>query len=415
MDVSIEAQAAAMASMIVGCSLGGPNGRPNSVILILGEGDGGTTTVGAEVASVASAIAKHFHEFAGPHGVVNFCLSCVLTRGTEQVAADVGLDGGSLPLVYGPHSLCTTELVNLLLCGVARGNISAYENDGRRVEWRAKLRSPIAGLVGILSSDEQSGRSLADELKSPAQPVWILHGGDHFTIFWSTSRPQQAEPQQETKINCFHWNGLPPHRRMTQVQVQNATLAPLEPSPPLYTQTEWKMVVGQVESIVQANPEDKKTRLGAWRLHRYEIALANEALVAEDASDPRPANLPPPVTFELGIPPGPGEQWRCLSCYQTRFKTMCFGQNPCIPSSGNEAVVCKFCGLNLQQAGWTIQRHYEDMPASMQRRVDRMAGPKILTVLRTRWPAASPLLLNSTKEWIPLGATNLEDVNVPMT
>lgn len=34
------------------------------------------------------------------------------------------MEGGSLPLVVGPHSLCSTELMGLLLHGVARGNVA---------------------------------------------------------------------------------------------------------------------------------------------------------------------------------------------------------------------------------------------------------------------------------------------------
>ena len=104
----------------------------------------------------------------------------------------------------------------------------------------------------------------------------------------------------------------------------------------------------------------------------------------DDASAPRPASAPPPLTFELGAPPPPGAAWRCAACYSTRFQTMCFGENaaPAGPS-------CKFCGRVQSDAGWTLWKAYAELPPSVQRRIERTHGPKVLAVLRTRWPDAT--------------------------
>lgn len=42
-------------------------------------------------------------------------------------------DGGELPLVYGMHWLCTTELMGMIFCGQAKGNVSAYNTTGDKV------------------------------------------------------------------------------------------------------------------------------------------------------------------------------------------------------------------------------------------------------------------------------------------
>ena len=63
---------------------------------------------------------------------------------------------------------------------------------------------------------------------------------------------------------------------------------------------------------------------------------------------------------------------------------MCFGENP-----APAAALCKFCGLAQADAGWTLWRPYSALPAAAQRRVDRAHGPKVLSVLRTRWPEAA--------------------------
>ena len=63
---------------------------------------------------------------------------------------------------------------------------------------------------------------------------------------------------------------------------------------------------------------------------------------------------------------------------------MCFGDNP-----APAGAACKFCGQAQAAAGWTLWRPYAELPPPLQKRVDRMSGPKVLAVLRTRWPDAT--------------------------
>jgi hypothetical protein len=95
--------------------------------------------------AVTAAVMKHVAAYRGPGGCVLLCHSAVYSRGVEGVRADVAADGGGeLPLVYGPHALCSSELVNLILEGVARGNVSAYDPNGERSTWRdASKRSGV--------------------------------------------------------------------------------------------------------------------------------------------------------------------------------------------------------------------------------------------------------------------------------
>ena len=62
---------------------------------------------------------------------------------------------------------------------------------------------------------------------------------------------------------------------------------------------------------------------------------------------------------------------------------MCFGENPAGAGS-----VCKFCGQAPIDAGWTVWKPYAELPPSVQQRIDRANGPKVLSVIRTRWPDA---------------------------
>jgi len=323
------------------------------------------------------------------------CYSAVLTRGLDRVRAEVALDGGSAPLVAGPHALCTTELMSLLMQGVARGNVCAYGNDGVKVAWRSR------GDVGLISRDElDMGRPLADELKGPGRPVYVLHGGDHFTLLWA---PGMGAGASEGKVDFVHWNGLPPHRALARLRLHNCSLDPPPPAPPQFVPSHWRIKLGEVESIVQARPADKQARPGCWRTHAYELALATQAVVDEDASEERPADMKQPPRFEQGPPPGEGEAWRCASCYQTRFKTMCFGENPAPASQ-----TCKFCSKAQAEVGWTLWRSYDELPPTLKRRVDRTSGPKILSVLATRWPDVEISLFDGSGKEVALGGEGFD-------
>eukprot|EP00041_Stephanoeca_diplocostata_P034640 m.1190509 g.1190509 ORF g.1190509 m.1190509 type:complete len:566 (-) comp24555_c1_seq20:2029-3726(-) len=391
----------ALARVLVRCSTKGDNGSYNVVVVqwenkdvggsinadIVISGAGDT----AHIVSVCDALVPHVAAFRGRGGVCLLCYSAVLTRGIHRVRADVSADGGDMPLVVGPFALCSTEMVSLLLHGVARGNVAAYSLDGTKATWRqtpdpASTTPDVApvgrgGHIGMLSMAEvEAGRPLADELKSPTQPIFVLHGGDHFTVLWSPSEGTSEPGAAASSVLFHHWNGLPPNQRISTLRLAPCSLAPLAPTPPTHVQSQWRSALGEIESVVQARPGDKIVRPGCWKTHAYELALVTQAVVDEDnATAERPSHAPPPITLPQGPEPAEDEEWRCAKCYQTRFQTMCFGQNPA------GTAVCQHCNTPRDRAGWTLWRQYEDLPRGVQRRIDRMAGPKLLTVLRTRW------------------------------
>lgn len=393
--------ARALAEVLVRCATVGRDGAAPTKVIVADWADG---TVGGahsetEIEPTGAAVMAHLRPrmgaFRGAGGVNLLCLSAVLTRGPEQVRSEMSLDGGSPPLVSGLHALCATELLGLLMVGIARGNVCAYGNDGAKVAWRQPSD------VGLLSRDEiDMGRPLADELKGPRKPVYVLHGGDHFTLLWA---PGGSAASIDGKVDFVHWNGLPPNRALVRLRLRNCSLEQPPPAPPQHVPTHWRMRVGEVESIVQALPADKQARPGCWRTHSYEFALATQAVVDDDSSEERPAHVPAPPCFEQGQAPAEGQAWRCASCYQSRFKTMCFGENPA-PASRT----CKFCGKSQAEAGWTLWRRFAEMPPSLQRRIDRTSGPKILSVLGTRWPDAEIFLFDSTGGEVALGGEGFD-------
>ena len=403
-----------------------------------------SSDVGGEVATesidgvaaadeLSSRLSPLLPSFKAKGGCVLFCYSCILTHGVDAVKSEANRDGGGVPLVSGPFALCGTELISLLLGGVARCNVGAYDPaSGAKVTWRT------AGDVGLISADElESGVPVCDVLKSPLKPVYVMHGGDHFTVLWHPTASVQARLQARVKeifsqlmaaaaaqgggscapneaaakaleqagreahtdpsylptsgegfFDVAHWNGLPPNKQMGWLRIRacgNDARAPAPSAPEKHTPTQWRLTVGEIESIVQASPEDKKRLPGAWKEHKYEIALVTPKVAEDDSATPeRPADVPPPLRLEQGPKPSAGAAWRCASCYNTRFSTMCFGENSA-PAGPN----CKFCGQSQELAGWTLWRSYAELPAGLQKRIDRTNGPKILKTLRTRWSDAA--------------------------
>lgn len=92
----------------------------------------------------------------------------------------------------------------------------------------------------------------------------------------------------------------------------------------------------------------------------------------------RPTDAPKPVLVPQG--PKPSGAWRCTRCYATRFETMYFKL-----STGP---TCENCGRTQEEAGWSIHLHHDDLPAYVQAMAVRRFGPKILRVLRTKFPRA---------------------------
>eukprot|EP00036_Acanthoecidae_sp_10tr_P015979 CAMPEP_0206290282 /NCGR_PEP_ID=MMETSP0106_2-20121207/2541_1 /ASSEMBLY_ACC=CAM_ASM_000206 /TAXON_ID=81532 /ORGANISM="Acanthoeca-like sp., Strain 10tr" /LENGTH=522 /DNA_ID=CAMNT_0053720841 /DNA_START=68 /DNA_END=1636 /DNA_ORIENTATION=- len=350
----------------------------------------------ADEGSVRAAIVENIAAYRACGGCVLLCHSVVCTRGIDAVKADVMADGGELPLVYGPHSLCSSELVNLFVEGVCRGNVAAYDPSGVKSQWRTDKRSG----VGLLSRMElESGVPLADELKSPRAPVFLLHGGDHFTFMWA------GGDAADGSVTWTHWNGLPPNRRLSTFTLSPCSLEPLEPAAESYKPTHWRPVIGELESVVQAHRDDKAAKPGQWRNWRYELALVNDVVLAEDSSPERPPDVPKPLTYDLGDPPA--GKWRCGSCYQTRFKTMCFGDNE--PSDA-----CVHCGRPKVEAGWTIWRDYSDLPPGVRARVDRNFGPKVLSVLRTRWGGADLVAHGAGGKSAVAGSADFDNTITPI-
>jgi len=327
---------------------------------------------------LSAVVAEGLDAFLSKGGLLLLVFSCVATHGPDLVKTEALAGGGEPPLIVGPNQLCTSELLKLLLCGAANGSVGAYSLMGGKTPDLSTV-----GGVGLLSLSElQSSIPVADSLKAPPVPVWIIHSNDHFTFMFCDTIDAKADPP----VEVMHFNGLPPAGpRMCRVRVTGDKVA--DKAPEVKKDAYFKPEPGEIEDIVQVDPADKTARPGQFKTWKYEAVLA-----IDDPSvtgPPRPADADPPKVFPQGQP-GTGA-WRCASCYRDRFKTMNFG--------GNDAGTthCAACGKSRADAGWALWLSYDELPRTWQRKMRIRYGAAVSAILHTKWPDCELELLSSSR------------------
>jgi hypothetical protein len=400
--------------------------------------------------------------FLSPGGAILLVYAALLTRGEAAVRRDMSAETGVIegPLIVGPNSTCSMELTSLLLCGVAKPNVFAYHSATRALQdWPHTAPGEDGGLgVGMISHTEiQAKQPLADGLKSPRYPVWVLHSGDHFTVLFRAEPVTGAaaagaaaaaasadggdgsggggfesplSAATSAPVQLFHYNGLPPAGPRMSPLLLEAPRGAAKRAPKAIVDSFVKPVVGEVDDVrfthaytqppneiirpiltrrslvvyplrsiaqqvVMAHPDDKAARPKEWSTWRFEVVLAVDDPTVTGA-DP-PPDAPPPVTFDHNdwAPPA-GAPWRCRHCYANRFQTMCFGQNDTTtPSSSGDGTTdlaltyCQHCGKSMEEAGWSIWLNFDQLPGGFQATLTNRHGPKMLALLRTKWPRAA--------------------------
>lgn len=279
-----------------------------------------TATVSTEE-GLLTVLSSCLDQYLSPGGAILLCYSAVATYGAHKFQGLKDI----VPLVSNyetqPFQLCTSALMNLLLSGEPNESLDAYDRlTGEKKEWTA--RSPLMGLLS--GSESELKMRVHDAYKFPKYEIYVLHGRDHFTLCFEVPGSRHtvsiADQEEAIEFSIVHWNGLPPAGPMcTTVNIiarEASVWAPATAA--LGVGKDYKPLVGSIDSIVQADPSDKRTRPGDWKKWRYEVALAVDD--PTDVTEERPAHLPMPAIFSLNdADMSDGQPWRCRSCYQVRY------------------------------------------------------------------------------------------------
>mmetsp|Transcript_39799 Transcript_39799/g.96042 ORF Transcript_39799/g.96042 Transcript_39799/m.96042 type:complete len:484 (+) Transcript_39799:45-1496(+) len=292
--------------------------------------------------------------------------------------ADSVTTGQASSLVEGPHWLCSSDLMCLLLRGqVGDGNFGAWNSiTQQKQSFYPSDFSPEDCQIGILSiMEKEQGVPVADDLKL-GKSIWIAHTGDHFMTMKQCS---------DITLEC--WNGLPPEGPAMKLFTLSGDLKMADPAPPKQVDSFRKKRPGQPDDIVQAKKTDSKD----YKDWMFEVVPAVDdptvhGPMDDDTNEPvwsfssptdgssTGTNFPPPLAA--------GAAWRCASCYATRFQTMNFGLN----DAGTTQ--CSACLKSQAESMHSVWLSFNDLSPRMKRRARQMYAPKLELVIATLYPKA---------------------------
>ncbi|RLN45049.1 hypothetical protein BBJ28_00019417 [Nothophytophthora sp. Chile5] len=165
------------------------------------------------------AIAVHLAQFmeAKGGGLVQFCLSVLLTKGVNSIKREMDQVGGDAGgQLIGAHGYCTQELVNLLLCGHACSNVF---NGQQQLEGGSEQGSgaitlhgiPTQSVVGFLSLFEAyQYLVVGSHLKQPRFNVWVVCSESHYSVLF-VADPHALEDravESRPRLELLYFDGL---------------------------------------------------------------------------------------------------------------------------------------------------------------------------------------------------------------
>ena len=331
-------------------------------------------------------------------------------------------------LVEGPHWLCSSDLMCLLLRGyisnekkkgddtnesttsssfgafdsINKRKTNFYDNDTDDADANTKR-------IGLLSTamELDQGIPMADDLKFATSDIWIVHTGDHFMTM--RRRKQQRNNDggnnnhkaNENEIVFELFDGLQPNGPIVNYYKVTGDVTLSSKAPDYHVDTFKKKRVGQLDDIVQANKTTTGDGGGGGSTTNYkewtfEVVPAVHDPDVEGPIDDDP-NEPIYDFKQLIIQSDsnnncndPTRPWRCATCYADRFKTMNFGLN----DAGT--TTCSGCGKSKVDAMWSLWLSYAELSPRMKRRARYMYAPKLELILSTLYPHADIIETTST-------------------
>ena len=134
-----------------------------------------------DVGGLSDGLKDYVRLWTQQYGVLCFLYSCVLTRGLDNVVAD--LSGGDENLIDKTFGHGNQSLVNLLLAGNATPNVFDYSRNVSGLELHGVQETTEIGFLSILEALRYL--KVGEFLKCPKHPIWILGSESHLTVLFS--------------------------------------------------------------------------------------------------------------------------------------------------------------------------------------------------------------------------------------
>jgi len=149
-------------------------------------------------------ITNKLFQFEKQNGCILLLYSVILSRGVENIRNDMDNPCDTL---FGRHSYCTQEMVNMLLTGAATANV----NDGVvEFDTGGREKSILRGVehqneIGYLSLFEHyNSCQVGDNYKTPLYPIWVIMSESHFSIMFSLD----YSGNEKKSFNIFYYDEL---------------------------------------------------------------------------------------------------------------------------------------------------------------------------------------------------------------
>ncbi|CCI50048.1 unnamed protein product [Albugo candida] len=177
---------------------------------------------------------QHVEHFAEPkgNGLILFVLSVILSAGIDRIrnAMDTGnsesYSSAESGCLIGSHEYCTQELVNLLLCGHAVGNV--FDNmqtldSGPSSQPMILKGIPAKGTVGFLTLFESYNYiQVGSFLKSPKYNIWVICSESHYSVlFMPSPHTISSDYDKCSEFDLFYYDGLANQEETIRLTITN--------------------------------------------------------------------------------------------------------------------------------------------------------------------------------------------------
>lgn len=125
--------------------------------------------------------------FTSNMGIMNFVYSLLMSRGLEQVKADMG-GRDRIDCLVQDHGTCSQDLLNLATIGFAIPSV----HNGSAVNDEFGVGLPRRSVVGFISNYAAAG--VGSHYLNPMVPFWLISGEGHVTLLLSDDPLVMREP-----------------------------------------------------------------------------------------------------------------------------------------------------------------------------------------------------------------------------
>ncbi|XP_030382622.1 ubiquitin carboxyl-terminal hydrolase MINDY-3 homolog [Scaptodrosophila lebanonensis] len=153
-----------------------------------------------DIKGVARYYDENYSQLSNTYGVLIFMYSVFLTKGIEQVTAEISDTSESL--IHNTYGYGAQSLINLMLTGRAVAHVWDNEQDVGGLKLRGICEQSDIGFITLM--EQMRYCTVGSFFKNPRFPVWVMGSDTHLTVLFSKEkRLVSPETPSETGRRIF--------------------------------------------------------------------------------------------------------------------------------------------------------------------------------------------------------------------